>query len=473
MPPSVKESFRQPRVKSLICFAASTCLASAAFFVFRAPFSHIDNEPLHRKSSPRKSRRLSESTPEDISDERLRQIISASTNLISLEFTPNHSVSGNSYRGIIGVFCPLDFKAQKRDPSKLPMFRDLVDASGCADDSGEVTRVDFRTVVKLARAHDVKSFRDSSNESTNHTATKEPFVLSLRGAIFHESRCGSTLASNSLVALNPAKHRVYSESGPPKQVLKMCGEDLSQCSVKEAANLLRDVIYMMARSNDPAEESMFLKFQSTTTRTMYIFREAFPSTPWIFLYREPVEVMMSQLDMRDISKANCVLHNRKSPIIKQAARRFKIKRKDLHDEEICALHLATICGSAIVNLEDANGLGLTVNYSKDLVLELLDYVFPKHFHTPVHKDGYRRVIDISKLYSKSTEGEEEVFESDANKKRDKATSMIKDAATELLDPSYKKLEASPYNMNKICSQVNLDSRLRNFYCRPLSSRRQY
>eukprot|EP00804_Cyclotella_cryptica_P010768 CCRYP_005536-RA/>CCRYP_005536-RA protein AED:0.33 eAED:0.33 QI:255/-1/1/1/-1/1/1/100/473 len=472
MRPSVKELHRRPCVKSLICCAASVCLIYATFVAFCTPFSHIEVGPSHHlEVSLRNSRQLSEITSEVISDEQLQRIISASTHLVSLEFTPRYSFSGNSYRGIVGVFCPLDFKAQKRDPSKLPMFRDLVDASGCADDDGEALRVDFRTIVKLARAHDVKSMRDSLNESNNNTAPEGPHVLSLRGAVFHESRCGSTLTSNSLVALNPTKHRVYSESGPPKQVLKMCGEDLSACSVKEAANLLRDVIYMMGRSNDPAEENMFLKFQSTTTRTMHIFREAFPSTPWIFLYREPVEVMMSQLDMRDISKANCVLPNRKSPMIKQAARRLKIKRKDLHDEEICALHLATICGSAIINLEDANGLGLAVNYSKDLVLELLDYVFPKHFHTPVHKDGYQRVIGISKLYSKSTEGEDEVFESDTNKKRAKATSMMKDAASEFLDPSYKKLEASPYNMNKVCSQVNLDSRLRNFYCRPLSGRK--
>jgi hypothetical protein len=300
----------QPAKKSVII---STCLAVITFTASKLLTAHTPS-PI---PSALNSRRLSEIESPD--DKLLQHIISASTNLISLEFLPDYSVENDSYSGIIGVFCPLDFEKQKQDPSRVPMFRDLVDASGCADEDKELIRVDLKSAIEMAKAYDVNLFHRFHSDSSK-TATVGPSVLSLKGAVFHESRCGSTLVSNALMALNPKKHRVYSEAGPPKQVLKMCGEAFTKCSVPAAANLLREVIYLMGRSNDTMEETMYFKFQSATTRTMQVFRTAFPSTPWIFLYRDPVEVMMSQLDMLDLSQSNCVRPAKQSPMVKHLAK---------------------------------------------------------------------------------------------------------------------------------------------------------
>lgn len=435
-------------------FTAFICFALASAAVFHRSFNidrHVDLM----------SRRLSEY---DTNDKHMQHIISAYLNLISIEFPEGHEIADDSYSGIVGVFCKLDFDGQKKYPNKYPMFRDLIDFSGCTGDN--FVRVDLAEAVELAKEYDTKLFRDNIVNGT----MKGPSVLSLKGAVFHESRCGSTLAANALVALDPEKNRVYSESAPPKLVLKKCGENFSECSVEGAANLLRDVVYLMGRSNNPAEENLFFKFQSTTTRTMQVFRAAFPTTPWIFLYRDPIEVMQSQLNMKDTSTSNCVRNYKKSPMIKLLARKLRVKLNDLENEEICALHLATICGSALVNLEQANGLGMALNYHKDMAIEFLDYVFPKHFHTPIHKDGYKRVMEVSKLYSKSHDGQDEVFESDKDEKRSNASRNVKDAAIEFLDPSYKKLEKFQYNMNKICNQVNLDARISSIYCRTLGRR---
>eukprot|EP00956_Cyclotella_meneghiniana_P007516 scaffold10172_cov62-Cyclotella_meneghiniana.AAC.3 len=352
------------------------------------------------------------------------------------------------------------------------MFRDLIAASGC-DDNSRQFRMDLTKAVEAARQYDYKMFRKNYNSYNPNMTAPSVNVLSLKGAIFHESRCGSTLASNALVALNPTKNRVYSESTPPKQVMKLCDEDFTKCTIEASANLLRDVIYIMGRSNLPSEENLFFKFQSATTKTMQVFRTAFPSTPWIFLYREPVEVMASHLNVRDTSNANCV-RNKKSPMLKLMAKKLRLKLNTLEDEEICALHLASICGSAIVNLEDANGLGMTLGYHKDMSIELLDYIFPVHFHTRVDKDGYRRVMQVSKLYSKSSRGgggNDAVFESDREEKRAKASTNVKDAADEYLDPSFKSLEKSEFNFNKTCKKANLDSRLSSLYCRESSGKK--
>ena len=252
-----------------------------------------------------------------------------------------------------------------------------------------------------------------------------------------------------MMALNPKKHRVYSESSPPIAAIRGCGEDYSKCSVEASANLLKDIIYMMGRSDDPDEENLFFKFQSVTTRTMETFRAAFPTTPWIFLYREPIEVLMSQLDVPRKGQANCVRSKNSSPMIKAAVDASGYEFEDMIAEEFCAVHLASLCDSALRNLEDANGLGMAVNYHPDLVHDFLDTIFPKHFHAPVDAAGRERVLKISGTYSKNrgqrAEGD---FKPDGAEKEKKASEEIKEAATEFLQPSFDKLQGLEYHIKR-------------------------
>lgn len=371
-----------------------------------------------------------------VATELARNILSASTNLVNIDYGSHSSIGDDSYKGVIAEFCPLDFSAQKEKPPELPMFRDVVGHSGCDKKGKHTIRVDLQEAVDLAREFDADNVGNL------------PTVLDLKGVVFHESRCGSTLAANSMMALNPEKHRVYSESSPPIAALRGCGEDYSQCSLEASANLLKDVIYMMGRSNDPKEERLFFKFQSITSRTMGTFRMAFPTTPWIFLYRDPVEVMMSQLDVPRLSKANCVKSKNSSPMVRAFIDKTDYNFDDFLDEEFCAVHLATLCESAYRNIEDADGLGLAVGYSPNLVHDFLDTIFPKHFHTLVDKAGKDRVLKISGTYSKNRGRHEEGdFKPDSEEKVRNASEEIKDAAKFFLEPSYKKLEESEHNID--------------------------
>ena len=45
------------------------------------------------------------------------------------------------------------------------------------------------------------------------------------------------------------------------------------------------------------ETHYFIKLDCWHTAALPLFRHAFPDVPWVFLYREPVEVLMSQLTM--------------------------------------------------------------------------------------------------------------------------------------------------------------------------------
>jgi hypothetical protein len=370
-----------------------------------------------------------------------QRILAASLNLIDIEFD-NDVMEDDYYEGIFGIFCDLDFSEQKLNPPNQPMFRDVVGHSDCNDEFRQI-KVDLSEAVELVREFDT--------DVANHNLVNNvPKVLELKGAVFHESRCGSTLAANSMVALNPEKNRVYSESAPPIAAIKACGEDFLGCTLNASANLLKDVVYLMGRSSDPKEEYLFFKFQSLTTRMMQSFRTAFPTTPWMFLYREPVQVMMSHLDgFRDTSHALCVKSRNKVTQISAFIKREGYDADDLENEEICAIHLATLCESALKNLEESNGLGLAVKYSPDLVHDFLDTIFPKHFKAEVDQLARERVLKVSGTYSKNRGEEEEgAFKSDSESKEAKASNEVKRASKQFLEPSFEALGKSPFNINK-------------------------
>jgi hypothetical protein len=166
-----------------------------------------------------------------------------------------------------------------------PMFRFLVQKS--PDCSGEnAISFDLEKVAYLARRRD-QDYEKSSNEG--------PKVLNITAVAFHESRCGSTLVANSMIAMDPKKHRAYSESAPPVKAFGICGENFEKCSQEQVVSILKDTIYLMSRTDDHREERVFFKFQSSTSKKISSFQKAFPEVPWMYVYREPVQVMMSHV----------------------------------------------------------------------------------------------------------------------------------------------------------------------------------
>ena len=125
------------------------------------------------------------------------------------------------------------------------------------------------------------------------------------------------------------------------------------------------------------------------------------------------------------------------------------------DEEYCAVHLATICQSALWNLSDADGLGLAVEYNPNLVNDFLGTIFPKHFHLPVDDEATKRVLAIAGTYSKNRGGGKRVkekggkFVPDGDEKERKASDEMKEAAALFLLPTYEQLTESQYNIRSV------------------------
>lgn len=108
------------------------------------------------------------------------------------------------------------------------------------------------------------------------------------GFIFHLSRCGSTLIHRMLAA-SPA-NIALSEPG--------CIEDMAWAGAwlnirgDVLARLLRALITVLGQPRS-GETRYFIKFDSMQTVALPLIRMAFPTTPWIFVYRDPVEILVS------------------------------------------------------------------------------------------------------------------------------------------------------------------------------------
>jgi hypothetical protein len=331
----------------------------------------------------------------------------------------------DGYNGVKAVFCKLDWDAYKNDPPSLPMFRFLVSKSGCDGRKNQVA-VDLAMIVEKTKAY------DKSLQVKNKSDVRS---MNPTGFVFHESRVGSTLVANSLTAMNPAANRVYSESNPINTALKT-----------DNPQLFRDVVYLMGRTNRVEEENLFFKVSSIGSKKISVMSEAFPDTPWIFVYRDPVQTMMSHLDPAkvDVTKngrimAVCTRARRDPPqelhdLVEKQGRRIA----DLTDQEFCAAHLASLCESALRELNKSNHHGRSVEYD-GLIDKLLDDIIPNHFGVLLDGEARQRVLKVSKTYSKAKNRSVDWVE-DSEKKEAHSTPEIRGASELFLSKSYSDLK---------------------------------
>jgi hypothetical protein len=109
------------------------------------------------------------------------------------------------------------------------------------------------------------------------------------GFVFHLARCGSTLVAQMLAAL--PDHIVLSEAPAIDAVLRT--RFWTGASEEERAAWLRAAVGTLGRKRNVEEKRLFIKFDAWHTIELPLLRSAFPGVPWIFLYRDPVEVLVS------------------------------------------------------------------------------------------------------------------------------------------------------------------------------------
>lgn len=188
------------------------------------------------------------------------------------------------------------------------------------------------------------SFTEPFFEDTVRFVLRNPFARAFRqhtqlegganpdpaGFIFHMSRCGSTLVAQMLAAL--PQNTVISEAPLIDDAIRTGRPDWL-CFV------------ISALCSGPG----FVKLDAWHIHSLPLIRAAFPRTPWVFLYRDPVEVMVSQLR----HPGRQALPGALDPAV-LGLRTDDITR--LQRDEWCARVLAGFCESAAKFRDDPHGL---------------------------------------------------------------------------------------------------------------------
>lgn len=140
------------------------------------------------------------------------------------------------------------------------------------------------TLQKLASKPFNQMFRRKCGLDSLLSRTRGSPGLPLRGIVFHMSRCGSTLAAQWLAALPDSV--VLSEPEPLGTLLQWSPPDADEA-------LLRALLAAMGQPRRDSDRSLFLKADCIHLLHIDRLLRAFPGTPWIFMYRHPVEVLVS------------------------------------------------------------------------------------------------------------------------------------------------------------------------------------
>jgi hypothetical protein len=248
----------------------------------------------------------------------------------------------------------------------------------------------------------------------------EPDGLEPDGFIFHMSRCGSTLVAQMLAALPDCI--VVSEAPPVDAVLQLHrARDPGL-----AARALRAMMAALGRKRSGRELHYFVKLDAWHTLSLPLFRRAFPNVPWAFLYRDPVEVMVSQMRRRGIH----MVPEYFPPDF------YGIGDADCRpDEDYYARVLAAICQAAIGH--HGLGGGLLLDY-RDLPETVFTALAP-HFGLSCDETERETMRGLARLDAKSPTMP---FTADAAAKRRAATEKVRRAAERHLAPIYRRLEQS-------------------------------
>jgi len=405
---------------------------------------------------------------------------------------------GFKYEGVVATFCHIDWKLQHHNPSAVPMFRDLQTKSRLCETTS--VQVDLYDIVQLSREFDSKlgSKQSRLRRPKSKTEKKKPEVLAVppTGVVFHETRCGSTLMANLLAsyhtdleedgghmklasATGGSNVRVYSESPPPVTALRACdnvGDDNGDgvvdgggCNPKLHRQLIRDVFYMMGRrpmvqaggneKNPGQEYHVFYKIQSIGVMNIDKFTSAFPTTPWVYLYRDTVEVMQSHLgaskgglDKRHRPVCARNFGNKHQPLTtlqviqSKSADTHTVGLDDMDMIDYCAAHLAGLSLSAVqehersVEKDENFAMSRFVNYNQMPSIVWNDIV-PNHFGLQVSKTNIQNMEHTASVYSKGRgpKANQEWME-DSTKKQTTASDRVVKAAKLYVGDIYEKME---------------------------------
>ena len=279
-------------------------------------------------------------------------------------------------------------------------------------DSHRLTEPFFDDSVRAA-------LRNPSTRASRHRAPLgERPGMTPSGFIFHMSRCGSTLIAQTLASV--PRTLVISEADPIDSAIQTNNVEYVRRTVQALGQRRFD------------ETHYFIKLDAWHVRNLALIREAFPQTPWIFVSRDPVEVLVSQLSR----PGRLALPGAIDP---EALGLSFHHVTTVSREEWCARVLANVCSAALEFTHDPQAL--FIDY-RDLPGAIQGSI-ANHFSLALSSDELACMRSATQFDAKSPT---RAFEPDSAAKQRAVTPAVHDLAARWLNPLYSRLQQLTTNV---------------------------
>ena len=259
-----------------------------------------------------------------------------------------------------------------------------------------------------------------------------PDALSPAGFIFHIGRCGSTLLAKVLSRSD--RHIVIKEAEPVQQVL---GVEFEEVFRDKRSPYFQSLLNMYGHRRLPVHERFFVKFSSSHVNRLALIRSLYPGVPWLFLYRNPYEIIPTSLE-----GPAWFIRNKNT-----AEGAFEAGLPIEAVEQMSDLEFSVQVESSTLRIAIENTCDhcLFVDYTQ-LRPENLPKIL-RFFGLDVTDDEYDKMVAQFGIYSKS-DGESVPFTPDSAAKRDKVTDEIRKAIEHELWGLYLALRSSERNLDQ-------------------------
>lgn len=165
-----------------------------------------------------------------------------------------------------------------------------------------------------SHAYNSKQFKVVSTVENLIEWSNELISVELKSLVFHVSRCGSTMLSQSLAT--SSENIMISEAPIIDEILR---SDLFSLEKKKV--LLQSVIKLLGQKRIPEQQHLIIKLDAWHIFKASYLRSIFPDIPFALLYRNPTEVLKSHQKMMGMHMVPNVL----------PSEIFGISVKEVHD----------------------------------------------------------------------------------------------------------------------------------------------
>jgi hypothetical protein len=286
-----------------------------------------------------------------------------------------------------------------------PFFQQTVDRVRSGHFAGEERFTELDTLVQLEKTFD---------------------SVPPSGFIFHSSRCGSTLVANACRAIEGSI--VLSE---PPAVDKLVARFITDADDRTKEMLysifLRATVAALGQRRTGRERHLFIKFACCSVSQIERIRRIWPNVPWVFLYRDPIETIVSNMQNLP-SWLQDEDHRVLASIVSASAAEVAAMTR----EELCARAIAAFYTTAD---RVANDRALLLNYDQLSPANVLEFfaVVPTAAEMEI-------IARQSQNYSKATPAAARTFVADTEAKHLLATDLIREVAATWANQPYQLLE---------------------------------